>query len=83
MGSNVCDSVLGMLENLSNIEFITTYYNFRLLRDEDDDKFVDCAIAANADFIVSHDKHFNILKSIDFPMVEVIKTEDFEVILRK
>ena len=26
--------------------------------DRDDDKFADCAIAANADYIITSDKHF-------------------------
>ena len=45
--------------------------------DEDDNKFVDCAISGNALFIVSNDNHFNILKSINFPKVTVIKVDDF------
>lgn len=81
MGRDVSESVLGMIENLSNTTFITNYYRFQLLNDEDDDKFVDCAIAANADFIVSHDKDFNVLKSINFPSVKVIDTGVFWEIL--
>jgi uncharacterized protein len=41
-------------------------------------KFVDCAIAANADWLITNDKHFNILKDIDFPVVNIIRLEDFE-----
>jgi putative PIN family toxin of toxin-antitoxin system len=82
MGQDVSESVLGMIENLSNTTFITHYYRFQLLNDEDDDKFVDCAIAANADFIVSHDKDFNVLKSINFPSVKVIDTGVFWEILK-
>lgn len=78
MGVEASQSVLGTIESLSNVEFITTYYKFQLLRDEDDDKFVDCAIAANAKYIVSHDKDFNVLKNIDFPKVNVIDTTTFE-----
>jgi uncharacterized protein len=29
--------------------------------DRDDDKFADCAITANADFIVTSDAHFRVL----------------------
>ncbi len=82
MGNETSESTMGVIENLSNIHFITKYYQFHLLKDEDDDKFVDCAIAANADFIVSHDKDFNILKGINFPHVRVIKTEAFKKILK-
>lgn len=40
-------------------------------------KFVDCAIVAGAKYIVSEDHHFDVLKSIDFPHVNVITIEQF------
>lgn len=83
MGSETSESVMGVIENLKNIELITAYYRFGLLKDEDDDKFVDCAIAANASYIVTHDKDFNILKEIDFPKVRIIDTNEFKVDIEK
>jgi len=77
MGVLASADALGVIENLPNVERITSYYKFGLLNDDDDNKFVDCAIACNASFIVSHDKDFNILKKIDFPKVIVIDTEQF------
>lgn len=65
MGKDVSESVLGTLENLPNVYFTTSYYRFRLLKDEDDDKFADCTVASGANFIVSHDKDFNVLEKID------------------
>ncbi len=81
MGPIAAESVLGVLENLPNIELITTYYRFRLLTDEDDNKFVDCAIASNANFIISHDKDFAILQRINFPKVLVADSDQFKSIL--
>ena len=46
-------------------------------KDNDDNKFVDCAIAAGASFIVSNDRHFDALKTIPFPKVEVIQIQQF------
>ena len=83
MGKTTRESTMGTIENLSNTNFITKYYRFQLLKDEDDDKFVDRAVAANANFIVSHDKDFNVLKGIDFPIVKVIDTEEFMKILKR
>ena len=83
MGHIASESALGILENLENIEYITSYFQFDLLQDKDDNKFVDCAIAANAHFLVTHDGDFNILKSIEFPKVEIINTDEFEIILSK
>lgn len=78
MGFIASDSALAVLQNLPNVEFITNFYKFNLLKDEDDNKFVDCAIASNANFIVSHDKDFKLLEQIDFPKVAVIATNKFE-----
>ena len=77
MGVLASENALGVLENLPNVEFITNYYKFKLLKDEDDNKFVDCCISANADFIVTHDTDFNLLKKIDFPKVSVKNTSAF------
>ncbi len=79
MGVLASESTLGVLENLPNIELITTYYKFHLLKDEDDNKFVDCAIASNAKFIVSHDKDFKPLAKIKFPLVSVIDVDTFKI----
>lgn len=43
----------------------------------DDNKFVDRAIAAQAKFRVSEDRHFRILQEVDFPKIEVIGIKDF------
>ncbi|WP_395065472.1 putative toxin-antitoxin system toxin component, PIN family [Flavobacterium sp.] len=80
MGILASENALGVLENLPNVEFITNYYKFNLLQDEDDNKFVDCCISANADFIVTHDSDFNLLKKIDFPKVIVLDTLAFKKI---
>lgn len=57
--------------------FITPYYHFNLITvDFDDNKFVDCAVAGNAKFIVTEDHHYDILQKIDFPKVEIIKLDE-------
>jgi len=54
------------------------FYQFHLIsEDEDDNKFVDCAIAANAVCLVSNDKHFNVLKTIKFPKVNLLTLPEF------
>jgi len=75
------DTSLPLLEGLTflpNIHLITPYYRWQLLDDEDDNKFVDCAVAGNVDFIVSNDRGFNKLKSIDFPPIRLLDFEAFE-----
>ena len=46
-------------------------------KDLDDNKFVDCAVVANAEYIVTEDSHFNILKITPFPPVEVKRLHEF------
>lgn len=54
------------------------HYTFALIEaDKDDNKFVDCAIVAGADYIVSEDSHFRTLKSIPFPKVNVLLLDEF------
>lgn len=74
----VARNVVSAILNRSNTEHIEVYYHFGLIEeDEDDNKFVDCAIKANAKCIVSEDKHFRGLKDIPFPKVDVIRLNDF------
>ena len=40
-------------------------------------KFVDCAISANAHYIVTNDHHYDVLKDIDFPKVNVVNIQQF------
>jgi len=43
----------------------------------DDNKFFDIAIAANVDYLVTNDRHFDKLKQLTFPKVNIINSEDF------
>lgn len=56
-------------------------YNWNYLTDQDDNKFVDCAVAGNANFIVTHDNGFKQLAQVNFPKIEVIDSEKFKAIL--
>ena len=62
-----------------------SYFHFHLLSDvdKDDDKFVDCAITANADYIVTEDSHFNHLKQIPFPQLRVLTLDEFNDSLKR
>ena len=66
----------------SNVIKANNYYKWNLITiDPDDNKFVDCALNAGADYLVTNDRHFNILKSIGFPPIEVIDIETFKKII--
>ena len=58
--------------------FVDSYFRLQLIEsDVDDNKFVDCAFAADATYIVSDDKHFDILANISFPQILVLKLKEF------
>lgn len=70
--------VLETIDNAPNVLSVTRYYRWELITvDPDDNKFVDCAVACNADYIVTHDGHFDILKTIPFPRINVISADEF------
>ena len=71
-------NVVEAIANLSTTTMQNTYVHFELLpADSDDNKFVDCAVASDAEYIVTNDKHFNPLKQIPWPKVEIIKIAEF------
>jgi putative PIN family toxin of toxin-antitoxin system len=54
------------------------YYSWNLIKqDPDDNKFFDIAVAANADYLVTNDAHFNAVKQIAFPSVKIISADEF------
>jgi putative PIN family toxin of toxin-antitoxin system len=84
LGKRSASLLMELLDNLSNVEYINQYYKWRLIEaDPDDNKFVDCAISGNAEYLATEDKHFQVLKEISFPKVEVINLEELKSLLGK
>lgn len=81
--SNIANNIAELFLVIKNVIKIDVYYRWNIiLQDYDDNKFVDCAIAANANFIVTNDKHFNVLEDIEFPKVKVINADNFMAMLQ-
>ena len=79
---DTAETVVKTIINSKFVEFITPYYNFEMItQDPDDNKFVDCAITANARFIVTNDHHYDVLKGLDYPPIDIITLEDFMKLL--
>lgn len=75
--SKFAELALDVISNNPYTLFITPYYHFKLIvADPDDDKFVDCAVASNAKYIVTEDSHYDVLNGLVFPRVDVIKLDD-------
>lgn len=84
MGPDVSSAILQIIDAAVNVNYITRYFHWELIKaDPDDNKFVDCAISANADFIVTHDKHFQELIGGEFPEVRVISISELSEELGK
>ncbi|MEM7515264.1 MAG: putative toxin-antitoxin system toxin component, PIN family [Bacteroidota bacterium] len=78
LGKQLATNILQIIENAPNVRWITRYYKWNLIKDDpDDNKFVDCAIASNARFLVSNDKHFQVLSNIEFPSVNLVDAKAF------
>lgn len=74
----VAVNIMELLNILPNVVFQQIYYKWHLIeQDKDDNKFVDCAVAGSADFIVTNDRHFNMLEKIQFPSIKIIRIEAF------
>lgn len=85
LGLTRTDVQLRELLNLSTVALIDVYFKwYKIKADPDDDKFVDCAFACGADYLVTNDRHFNVLKdAVDFPQVAVVTAQEFMDILSK
>ena len=70
--------VVEAIARLSTTLYQEAYFHFGLITaDPDDNKFVDCAVAADAEYIVTNDKHFSILKNIPWPKLSIVKIKEF------
>ena len=75
------DYVLRILLETTDIVIVETFFQMNFIdNDPDDNKFVDCAFAANAEFIVTNDKHYSVLKNV-WPFITVINIVDFTKLL--
>ena len=75
---SVATNFLTALKELPNVYFAHVYFRWNLINDPDDNKFVDCYVSAGANYLLSHDSHFSVLKQIAFPKVNVLRIGEFE-----
>jgi uncharacterized protein len=82
MGIRAAQNFMQILENAPNLVRIYTWFRWNLITaDPDDNKFVDCAIACGATYLVSEDNHFQKLKKMSFLHFEVLKIAEFKEIM--
>ena len=81
-GEEVTHNLLGTILTAENTALYNVFYFFHLVKgDVDDNKFADLTISGNADYLVTNDKHFNLLKKLEFPKVNVVTMDEFKSII--
>lgn len=74
---NFASLVLEVILNNPHTLFINTFYKFNLITsDPDDNKFIDCAVAAGAKYIVTEDHHYDVLGNVKFPKVAIVGLDE-------
>ena len=60
------------------------YFKWNIItNDFDDNKFVDCAFACRANYIVTNDNHFQEAANSPFPVFKVINLDDFSELMKQ
>ena len=75
---SIAENVVLLILNQKNVTFVDPHFRLGLITtDSDHNKFVDCAFAAGADYLVSEDSHFNVLRTIPFPHLHLVTLDEF------
>jgi len=83
VGPEIASNVIKAILDLPNTKMVQVYFHLNLITaDPDDDKFVDCAFKANARYIVTEDHHYDVLKQIPFPYIDVVGIDEFIKVLQ-
>ena len=79
----IAENIVMSLLSADNIELKEIFFHWNLIEhDKEDNKFCDLAIAGNADYLVTNDAHFNIVKLNQFPPVNIVSADEFIKILK-
>lgn len=80
----VTNGLLQIVLVKKNTVLVQPYYFWNLVAaDADDNKFVDCAVAGDADYLITNDRDFDAVKKASFPKVNVVSLEEFETIWKR
>ncbi len=72
------ESIIQTLLNRKNLIRVSPVWRFNMItHDPDDNKFVDCAVCGQAEFLISNDKHFTTLRNVEFPPITLVTIQEF------
>jgi len=81
---STANALMALLKELPNVHFHVAYYKWLLIdADADDNKYCDCAIAGSANYLVTEDRHFDVLKKTAFPKVATLSIDEFTALLNE
>ena len=74
----VAENIVLLILNKTNTVLVDPHLRMGIITaDPDDNKFVDCAFAAGADYLVSEDSHFDVLRNTPFPQLNLVTLDEF------
>ena len=74
----VAENVVMLILNHENVKLVDPHFRMGIITaDPDDNKFVDCAFAAGAEYLVSEDSHFRVLHDTPFPQLHLVTLDEF------
>ena len=79
---SLASNVLKLLAVAPHVIHIEASFKWLMIdADPDDDKFADVAFASGADYLISNDNHFNVLKKREHPKIHVLRLDEFRVLM--
>ncbi len=79
---SIAASILASLVESAHTIAVIIHFRWGLITvDPDDNKFTDAYLAAGADYLVTTDGHFDVVKSSAFPKVTIISPDEFLAVL--
>ena len=74
----IAENIVLLILNQKNVQLVDPHFRLAIITaDPDDNKFVDCALAAGADYLVSEDNHFDVLRKTPFPQLNLVTLDEF------
>jgi len=74
----IANNVLEAFLEAPNVLSIRTHYRWNMIvAYPDDNKFTDAYINGNADYLITNDAHFNAVKNVEFPKINILSPDEF------
>ncbi|WP_375446399.1 putative toxin-antitoxin system toxin component, PIN family [uncultured Fibrella sp.] len=80
--ASIATNFLEFLVTMPGVVHVDPSFTWEIIKDDlDDNKFVDAGLIAGADYIVTYDGHFDVVKHHPFPKIAVVNPDVFVTLL--